>query len=168
MVRGCGQYSFMAFRPWRFFQFILFQQLNASAVHALDGFIQLKLLPKVLGPCGGITQCRHVHPLNSSCTRCQLSSLRSLEYFLSGRNHSKELSAGLAPLGRKTANFLNTHASASTFVCVALSCVYKLPPAGYKLQLLSVFCQKILRWQGLVLSVSPHLCEHLVSNKAMK
>lgn len=87
---------------------MLFQQLNTRAVHALDGFIQLKLLPKVLGPYGGITQCRHVHPLNSSCARCQLSSLRSLEYFLRGRNHSKELSAGLAPPARKTANFLKS------------------------------------------------------------
>lgn len=128
---------------------MLFQQLNASAVHALDGFIQLKLLPKVLGPCGGITQCRHVHPLNSSRICCQLSSLRSLKYFLRGRNHSKELSAGLAPSVSKTANFLNAHAFASAFVCFALFCVYKLLPAGYKLQLIRALCQQILRWQRL-------------------
>lgn len=148
MIGRCGQYSFMAFRPQRIFQFILFQQLNASAVHTLDGFIRLKLLPKVLGPCGGITQRRHVHPLNSSCICCQLSSLRSLKYSLRGRNYSKELSAGLAPSDRKAANFLNTHASASAVVHIALSWVYKLLPAGCKLQLVSVFCQQILRWQG--------------------
>jgi len=125
-----------------------FQQLNTNAIHALDGFLQLNLLPKVLGPCGGITQSRHVHLLNSSHICCQLSSLRSLKYFLRGRNHSKELSAGLAPSERKTANFLNTHTSASTFVHIALFCVYKLLPAGYKLQLTSAFCQQISRGQG--------------------
>lgn len=127
---------------------MLFQQLNTRAVHALDGFIQLKLLPKVSGPCGGITQCRHVHPLNLSCARCQLSSLRSLEYFLRGRNHSKELSAGLAPPARKTANFLNPHAPASAFVHIALSCVYKFLPTGCKLQFISSFHLWILRGQS--------------------
>lgn len=148
MIGGCGQPSFMAFRPQRFFQFMLFQQLNTRAVHALDGFIQLKLLPKVLGPCGGITQCRHVHPLNSSCARCQLSSLRSLEYFLRGRNHSKELSAGLAPPARNTADFLNPHASANAFVHTALSRVYKFLPTGCKWQFISAFHPQTLRWQS--------------------
>lgn len=149
MIGGCGQPSFMAFRPYRFFQFMLFQQLNSRAVHALDGFTQLELLPKVLGPCGGITQRRRVHPLNSSCACCQLSSLRSLEYFLKGRNHSKELSAGLAPPARKTAKFLNPHhTSASAFVHIPLSHVYKFLPAGCKLLFLSAFHQQVLRWQS--------------------
>jgi len=135
MIGGCGQPSFTACRPRYSFQLVLFQALNASAVHALDGFIQLERFPKVLGPYGGITQCRHVHPLNSSRICCQLSSLRSLEYFLRGRNNSKELSAGLTPSVKKSANFLNTQTSARAFVHSALSHVYKLLPTGHKLQL---------------------------------
>lgn len=148
---------------------MLFQQLNASAVHALDGFIQLKLLPKVLGPCGGITQCRHVHPLNSSRICCQLSSLRSLKYFLRGRNHSKELSAGLAPSVSKTANFLNAHAFCQCFCTLCFILCLQVASCWVQATTYMCFVPADLKMaKALGLSVLPHLCEHPVSNEVLK